>query len=105
FINNTSFQITNTFCLECIKAFDRSGRFDFLSVAEYIYQKHYYVSDEDFDSIVIFINKCQIEYRFNKKLSEQSIEKLMNIKRIYNDYGVLFSVNILLGSIIEANYF
>lgn len=29
----------------------------------------------------------------------------MNIKRIYNDYGVLFSVNILLGSIIEANYF
>lgn len=105
FINNTSFQITNTFCLECIKAFDRSGRFDFLSVAEYIYQKHCYVSDEDFDSIVIFINKCQIEYRINKELSQQSIKRLMNIKRIYNHYGVLFSVNILLGSIMEANYF
>ncbi|QWF73544.1 hypothetical protein KFF76_15000 [Bacillus subtilis] len=105
FKDNMVFGKTNEFCLECIKAFDISGRFEFLSVAEYVYQKYDYISDEDYNSIVIFINKCQIEYRINGKLSEESIERLMNIKCIHNNnYGVLFSVNTLLGSKVEARY-
>jgi len=100
---NELIPFTNDFCLSCIHAYDLSGNYELLELADTIYQKHSKYSS--IDEPLIFINTLQIKYRYNGKVEQQDINNLIQFKRKnLSDDEALFCANVLLGSKEESKF-
>lgn len=77
FYNKQVANVTNNFCLTCIKAYDISKNIGFLELADYIYG---FYNGENFNKSIILINQYQINLRKNGKLSSSEMEELINLK-------------------------
>lgn len=93
-------ELTNRFCLNCIRAYDGSKKIPLLELAKHIYMKN------NKESVVQLINLLQINHRINGSLDEREIQKLLEIKSSSNQKNdILFAVNTLLDNRIEAKYY
>ncbi|MFY0519321.1 DUF4365 domain-containing protein [Lysinibacillus sp. UGB7] len=99
-----TFNYINSFCLNCIGAFDETNRNDFLDLAEYIYSLHKSGLSE-FEEEIIRINQLQINFRKNGGLSGSESRELITMKQKTQNEEVLFCTSVLLSSTIEATTF
>lgn len=87
------------FALECIKAWDINKNNDYLDLANYILD---WIEMPDFEHIIT-VNKAQIETRLNKKISNETIEKLYKIKFSTDDLSIKAAISILLNDTESFN--
>ncbi|MGP3788239.1 hypothetical protein [Paenibacillus sp. 1A_MP2] len=97
FLDITTYNITNIFCLRCIDAYILSNNEELLNLALYIYDKAI-GTEFEFDD-VIQINKFQIKKWFGNQLDESEIQTLLKMKlraMIDQNYVLSIGINILL---------
>lgn len=104
FANEQLFIHTNDFCLNCIGAYEESGKKEFLELAKYIYSKYEKGLNET-SEIIIRINQLQLNYRLNEVLTEYEENQLIKLKMSSSNDEVLFCTSVLLGSKKEAQFF
>lgn len=99
FLNDQISELTNHFCLNCIKSYDSIKRKDLLELARFIFEK------KKNPEVIYELNLIQIKLRLNDSLDEVDIQRLLDIKHAHPDnHQILFGVNILLGNKNESNY-
>lgn len=106
--NEFTFQRTNQFCLECLNTYDKTALEDYLFLAETIYD-HLLLSEIVVDDYNISsINYYQTLYRKNKKLSEEHLKHIVEIKENpENVENIMLKLccNILLNNELESKHY
>ncbi|MED3831584.1 DUF4365 domain-containing protein, partial [Priestia megaterium] len=90
------FGVTNEFCLNYLKLYDKLLDVEILDMVEYIYELYKGVPGNV--SEIVFINRMQINLRRNRGLNSMETSELIEMKRKHNDNtGIQFCLNVLLG--------
>lgn len=103
--------LTQRFYLDCIRAYDQSGKKDLLIAAKYIlnrdtnFTKHKKVSDLDW--CLNYLNVMQIDMRLNGSIAledEDTIRDIMHDPNCHKHPDILFGAAVLLKSRNDAQY-
>lgn len=106
--NESTFTRTNQFCLDCLKAYDNKKRDEYLYLVEIIYN---HIKDSDIEVAtynISTINYYQTLYRLNKKLLEEQLQKIVEIKEVpQNSKNILLRLccNVLLNNTMESKHY
>lgn len=84
----------NLFVLELIKVWDEINDNRYLEVADFILDW----IEKNLEEGIFIINKAQIEYRLNKKLSFETLDQLYKIKFQTKDISTKAAIEILIGN-------
>lgn len=99
---DTAYELTNQFCLKCIKTYDQSKDIRMLRIAEHIYNIGF---NNNVHDIPIRINRYQIQKRLHSFLPEKEKSELYQIKVTAKDnLEILFCTNVLLDNSFEAKH-
>ncbi|MDC0764907.1 DUF4365 domain-containing protein [Brevibacillus sp. AG] len=106
--NDSAFELTNEFCITCIRAYDLTNDSIFLDTAEHIYMIYSderYPAYNEFNKAIINVNLNQIRKRKNGQLSLDEMESLIKLKTQFKYEAYLdlhFCISVLLESKLEA---
>ncbi|GAA0135364.1 DUF4365 domain-containing protein [Paenibacillus sp. YSY-4.3] len=108
YFNEISTNVTTNFCLQCINAYDKSGKDDLLYTADYILSKNYFKEHQDGLSkeyALNLINRLQISKRLHGFLKSEEEDQLLDIKDRFSlkeNTDIHFGTSVLLESKNEA---
>lgn len=106
--NEFTFQRTNQFCLECLNTYDKTKQEDYLLLAETIYNYLLLSKITVDDYNISSINYYQTLYRKWKKLSEEHLKHIVDIKeQSENIENIMLKLccNVLLNNELESNHY
>lgn len=106
--NNITFDVTNKFCLDCLKFFDIKHLKEYALLAKFVSYKMLNSEISDLNRSIMIVNHMQTIYRLGEEFTQSQQHELIEIKEdnVYKDNTMLrLCCNILLKNIPDSKYY